>query len=52
MTYAAIRVLSAFGLAHGVKLPELKHASMLPIGASRPKRVSSGTRHEQVGARR
>ena len=37
VTYVAIRVLSALGLAHSVKLPNLMPPSLLPIGASRPR---------------
>ena len=36
-TYVAIRVLSALGLAHSVKLPRFTPASLLPTGASGPR---------------
>ena len=53
MTYVAIRVLSALGLAHSVKLPKLTPpAFLLPTGASRPTTAPSVTSHRTVVGRR
>ena len=52
MTYVAIRVLSALGLAHSVKLPTFTPALLLPTGASRPKTAPSETGHGRVGVSR
>jgi stearoyl-CoA desaturase (delta-9 desaturase) len=50
MTYVAIRVLSALGLAHSLKLPKLTPASQLPAGITRPKEAPSEHRNELAGA--
>jgi fatty-acid desaturase len=52
MTYVGIRVLSALGLAHSVKLPKLMPEFPLATRATRPKTALRETGHVRVGAGR
>ena len=50
MTYLAIRVLSALGLAHSVKLPKLTPASLRPTAAGGSTSAPSEPGRERFGA--
>jgi fatty-acid desaturase len=52
MTYVAICVLSALGLAHSVKVPKLTPEFLLATGAGRPKTAPSEIGHARVGSSR
>jgi stearoyl-CoA desaturase (delta-9 desaturase) len=50
MTYAAIRILSAAGLAHSLKLPQIPRRFLCPTEAVRTEGSATEDRHGRVGA--